>query len=95
LSEEIPEETSNSEVKMKQVHELYLRAINNPLRRKILKVPEMEEVKHLCPSCGAELVQLRYYGDPNDLPDKAADQGGAWLDPTDWVEKQCPVYRDG
>jgi predicted transcriptional regulator len=38
LSEEISEETLNSEVKMKQVHELYLRAINNPLRRKILNV---------------------------------------------------------
>ena len=38
MSEEIPEEKSNSEVKMKQVHELYLRAINNPLRRKILNV---------------------------------------------------------
>jgi DNA-binding transcriptional ArsR family regulator len=38
LSEEISEVTINSEVKMKQVHELYLRAINNPLRRKILSV---------------------------------------------------------
>jgi DNA-binding transcriptional ArsR family regulator len=38
LSEEISDETSNSEVKMKQDHELYLRAINNPLRRKILSV---------------------------------------------------------
>jgi DNA-binding transcriptional ArsR family regulator len=38
LSEEISDETSNSEVKMKQVHELYLRAINSPLRRKILSV---------------------------------------------------------
>jgi DNA-binding transcriptional ArsR family regulator len=38
LSEEISEEPSNPEVKMKQVHERYLRAINNPLRRKILSV---------------------------------------------------------
>ena len=38
MSEEISEETPNSEVKMKQVHELYLRAINNPMRRKILNV---------------------------------------------------------
>ena len=36
MSEELSEENPNSEVKMKQVHELYLRAINNPLRRKIL-----------------------------------------------------------
>jgi DNA-binding transcriptional ArsR family regulator len=38
LSEEISEENSNSEVKMKQTHELYLRAINSPLRRKILSI---------------------------------------------------------
>ena len=36
MSEELSEENPNSEFKMKQVHELYLRAINNPLRRKIL-----------------------------------------------------------
>jgi len=38
LYEEISEETLNSAAKRKQVHELYLRAINNPLRRKILSV---------------------------------------------------------
>ena len=38
MSEDTSEETLNSEAKMKQVHELYLRAINNPIRRKILSV---------------------------------------------------------
>ena len=26
-----------------------------------IKVPEMEEEKHICPCCGFELVQLRFF----------------------------------
>lgn len=36
MSEEISENTASLEVKMRERHELYLRAVNNPLRRKIL-----------------------------------------------------------
>ena len=49
-------------------------------------VPKMEKEKHVCPCCGAELVQLRYFGDADDLPDK--EEGGhAWLDMEFWQEK--------
>jgi len=37
MSKGEPETTSNPEVEMKLSHELYLRAVNNPLRRKILE----------------------------------------------------------
>jgi DNA-binding transcriptional ArsR family regulator len=37
LSENEPEPSTNPELKMKMVHELYLRAVNNPLRRRILE----------------------------------------------------------
>ncbi len=36
MSEEEPQTTTNSEIEMKVSHELYLRAVNNPLRRTIL-----------------------------------------------------------
>ncbi len=36
MSEEEPQTTTNSEIEMKVSHELYLRAVNNPLRRAIL-----------------------------------------------------------
>lgn len=58
-----------------------------------IKVPEMEEVKHACPCCGAELVQLRYFGDPDALPDPAED--GVWLDPEGWIEKETVEYGGG
>ncbi len=57
-----------------------------------IKVPEIEEVKHLCPCCGAELVQLRYYGDPDGLPDKT-EENGSWLDSGDWIEKETVKWR--
>jgi DNA-binding transcriptional ArsR family regulator len=37
LSEKEPDTSTNPEVEMKLSHELYLRAVNNPLRRKILE----------------------------------------------------------
>ncbi len=36
MSEDEPRATTNPEVEMKVSHELYLRAVNNPLRRTIL-----------------------------------------------------------
>jgi hypothetical protein len=51
------------------------------------KVPPMEKQKHICPSCGAELVQLRYLGDPDELPDKI-EEGHAWMDPGSWCEHE-------
>jgi DNA-binding transcriptional ArsR family regulator len=36
MSEEEPGTSTNPEIEMKLSHELYLRAVNNPLRRKIL-----------------------------------------------------------
>jgi hypothetical protein len=53
-----------------------------------IKVPEMEEEKHLCPCCGAELVQLRYSGDLDLLPD-LEEESSAWLDPGGWEEKEA------
>jgi hypothetical protein len=50
-------------------------------------VPLMEKEKHICPCCGLELVQLRYFGDPDKLPDRE-ESGAAWLDPSDWIEKE-------
>jgi hypothetical protein len=58
-----------------------------------VEVPPMEKEKHICPCCGAELVQLRYHGDPNGLPDRE-ENGSAWLDPDDWVEKD-EYFRGG
>jgi hypothetical protein len=59
-----------------------------------IKVPEMEEEKHVCPGCGAELVQLRYFGLEEALPDREENKS-AWLDPGDWVEIQKPRYEGG
>ncbi len=36
MSEEEPGTSTNSEIEMRLSHELYLRAVNNPLRRRIL-----------------------------------------------------------
>lgn len=51
-----------------------------------IKIPAMEREKHLCPSCEAELVQLRYTGDPGLLP-VIKKEGSGWLDPGGWNEK--------
>jgi hypothetical protein len=55
-------------------------------------VPPMEKEKHLCPCCGEELVQLRYFGDPDKLSDREVG-GSAWLDPEDWIEKETTEWR--
>ncbi len=55
-------------------------------------VPKMEREKHVCPGCQAELIQLRYFGDPADLPD-LEEESSAWLDPEDWVEKEATKWR--
>lgn len=57
------------------------------------KIPTMEREKHVCPGCGAELVQLRYYGDPDLLPDPSEE--GVWLDPDQWIEKEEVKWREG
>jgi len=57
-----------------------------------IKVPEIEEEKHVCPCCGAELVQLCYFGNVDDLPDREESKG-AWLGPKDWVEKEVMKWR--
>jgi hypothetical protein len=61
------------------------------------KIPEMEREKHLCPGCGEELIQLRYFGDPDNLPFSWSQKlekkpGGWWLDPEDWVEVATKKY---
>jgi hypothetical protein len=61
-------------------------------------VPPMEKEKHICPCCKAELIQLRYFGDPDKLPfspsQKLDREGGWWLDPEGWVEIQQSTYGD-
>jgi DNA-binding transcriptional ArsR family regulator len=55
MSEKEPETSTNPEIEMKLSHELYFRAVNNPLRRKILEaltegnatVKELEAKTHL------------------------------------------------
>ena len=59
-----------------------------------IKVPEKEEEKHVCPSCGLELVQLRYFGLDSDLPDMVEGKG-AWLDPKDWIEEEAVKWGKG
>ena len=63
MAEEISEETSNSEVKMKQVHELYLRAINNPLRRKILSALKENNstIEELAVNTGLDESTVRWH----------------------------------
>jgi len=46
----------------------------------------MEKENHVYRGCGAESVQLRYFGYPGKLPDTCED--GALLCPEDWVERQ-------
>ena len=57
-----------------------------------IKVPEMEEEKHMCPSCGLELVQLRYFGLEDALPNRE-ENASAWLDPENWIEKETTKWR--
>lgn len=59
-----------------------------------IKVPEQEEEKHVCPCCGLELVQLRYFGLEEALPNRE-ENVSAWLDPGNWIEKPPPVYNSG
>jgi len=59
-----------------------------------IKVPEMEEEKHMCPSCGLELVQLRYFGLEDALPNREEIKS-AWLYPGDWIEKEATKWRGG
>jgi hypothetical protein len=61
------------------------------------EIPEMPKETHICPCCGAELVQLDLSRAPADLPfswsQKLDREGGWWLDPGGWVEKQQLNYR--
>jgi hypothetical protein len=54
-------------------------------------IPPIPREQHLCPCCGSELVQLRYFGDPDLLPER--EEGGCWLDPEGWVEKEETKWR--
>lgn len=57
----------------------------SPAAKTGITVPPMEKEKHLCPCCGAELIQLRYFGDPDLLPDKE-EGASAWMDPAGFFE---------
>lgn len=51
-----------------------------------LVVPPLEKEKHLCPICETELIQLRFFGNPDLLPDKE-EGASAWLAPEWFVER--------
>ncbi len=66
----------------------------SPAAKEKVNVPPMEKEKHLCPACGAELVQLRYFGLEDQLPDRE-ENACAWLDPGEnWAEFQPSRYGD-
>jgi hypothetical protein len=53
---------------------------------KLRNVAPMKAEKHVCPVCGAELVQLLYCGRPEDLPE--VDEGvGFWFDSSMFIER--------
>lgn len=54
-------------------------------KRSNIVIPKLESKKHICPCCGAELVQLLYCGDPDELP---TGEDPFWISPELWFEKE-------
>jgi hypothetical protein len=56
-----------------------------------VKVPPMEKLEHKCPCCQNDLLEVRYVGHLDQLPD--LEEGVWWLCPDDWVECARPSWR--
>jgi DNA-binding transcriptional ArsR family regulator len=63
LSEKKPRTTTNSEIETKQFHERYLRAVNSPLRRKILDVLNegIATIEELEAKTGLDEITLKWH----------------------------------